>query len=1059
MVGQWLGDSYTEGETWVSEIGDIPAPLVAGLPLEATDNFNGHKSVDFAAADYFTVTGVNNPLGGATAMTIVAAWIPATAGATGDNFWNSSGIVTMEQGGSVADWALGWNGTRVNAGTGAPDHTIFSGDYALDQLQVVVFTWNNAGEQRLFVNGVNVAEDLSAGTAARNAADVSFGRIPTELGHAGLSGQIGEIQMYDTDESANVATITNALLAKYAEDPLLESAKAVSPTQFEFRIQSTAGFSVDPAGEFLLELYPLAGDPILPDPSEIIVTEDNGTVVVTLDAAMQASEDYLYYLDVPRIGGGPPAQFQGNILSHRLPFDLTGEPGTLGTWGIREWTIAGTQNIADAIKVVVGTTPTDNPPVSGTAPVFNHIDADTNGVTATGNFNNDLPILTDTPGTDDDFVVVGQTQVSVPAPGVYTFSVHSDDGFAMRISGTGGGRFIAKGGDGAIDPVDPQTLFRDGGTGDSNTRGTYEFDAAGTYDILYLGWDGGSGGFYELAWTEGTYSRDMLTNTWQLVGSPDDPGVPEFRERFITDIPGPSGTDGNFGVRTYLQASNDGTLVGNFGAAMTFLSSTARTPADVDGLTVDSQEPYLNHRDPEGGGPLGLVGGDLPFPANTTVAEDNVVTVAKGRINITSAGDYTFAYAGDDGFLLRLKGVDGLADPEFHMASGAGYFQMSNLNEFYNDGVGAFTGRGVVSLEVGSYDLEFVHQEGGGWFYYEVAAAAGIWLDDTTPPDGFQLVGYQAPGTVIIPGIAEPGWTVESSLPNAGTFDFTIAGAEARIDATLAMEPVPANAVSTWDYLDFRDPEDGPDGSFTPTNPWPLNTASADDNYAMRATGILEITQAGIYNLGFQGDDGGYLYIYGHNGTSDPDISSILTTNYPAIATIAPAPGSTANNGISVETGTGDSRTIVSVPLEVGQYELQTLVYEGNGGSWWEVIGGGDADRTFNFPLLTKNGAATVTTTSGISLVTQGGVVNPSPDFRISSFELTGNPVTDVSFNFASVSGESYTIEASTDLQTWVPVQTNVTASGGSTSVNVDLTGFTEFNGQTRVFFRVVLNE
>ncbi len=1058
LVGRWIGDSYVEGETWLSEGDAIPATIAGGLPFLESDLFNGHNSVDFAAGDHFVVAPADNPLGGATALTVVTAFIPTAAGASGANFWNSSGLVTMEQGGTVPDWALGWNGTRVNAGTGSPDRTIFSGDYPLNQLQVAVFTWNNAGEQRIYVNGVKVAEDLSASTAARNGAEIAFGRIPTE-GHAGLTGRIGEIRLYNTDESANVTTITEELLTAYAEDPVLDSAKALSPNQIEFRLQSTPGFAIDTAGEFVIDLYPETAAFFTVDPGDITVTDDAGTVVVTVDVDLLPSNEYLYDLEVPRSGGGATAFLTGSFVSHRLPSVVDGEPGSVGTWGIREWLVPGTQNIADAIDVVNGTTVTVDPPVSGSAPVFNHADGDTNGANAVGNFNNEFPILTDVQGTGEDFVVVGKTQVSVPAPGTYTFSVHSDDGFAMRVSGAGGGRFISTGGDGNIDPVEPQTLFRDGGTGDSNSRGTYEFDAAGTYDIVYLGWDGGSGGFYEVAWAEGTFTEDKQTNTWELVGDPDDPSVPEFRPRFATEFPGPMGTDGAFGMRTYRQAQNGDVLVGNFPQAITFLTTTTRTPADGDGLTVDSQEPYLNHRDPEGGGNLGLVGGDLPFPGNTTAVEDNVVTVAKGRIQITSAGPYTFTYAGDDGFLLRFKGVDGLADPTAVSASGAVTFQMSNLNEIYNDGVGAFEGRGVMQLEVGSYDVEFVHQEGGGWFYYEIAAAPGIWLNATTPPGGFQLVGYQAPGTVLVPGIAEPGWTVESSLPSSGTFDFTIAGAEARIDATLAMDPQPANAISTWDFLDFRDPEDGPEGSFTPTNPWPLNTPAGDNDYAMRATGILDITQAGTYHLGFQGDDGGYMYIYGHNGTTDPTIDSIVFTALPAIAALTTAPGSTVNNAVRVETGTGNSRTLVSVDLEVGQYRIQTLVYEGGGGSFWEVIGASAADRTFNYPLLTKGSGTTVSTTSGIPLVEQGGVVPTDPDFRISAFALTGSPITNASFSFSSTSGETYTVEASVDLQTWIPVEPNIVAAGGTTAVDIDLTAFEEFDGQPRVFFRVILVE
>src|SRR5690606_2874822 len=97
---------------------------------------------------------------------------------------------------------------------------------------------------------------------------IAFGRIPTE-GHAGLTGRIGEIRLYNTDESANVTTITEELLTAYAEDPVLDSAKALSPNQIEFRLQSTPGFAIDTAGEFVIDLYPETAAFFTVDPGDI----------------------------------------------------------------------------------------------------------------------------------------------------------------------------------------------------------------------------------------------------------------------------------------------------------------------------------------------------------------------------------------------------------------------------------------------------------------------------------------------------------------------------------------------------------------------------------------------------------------------------------------------------------------------------------------------------------------------------------------------------------------------------------------------------------------------
>ncbi|MBK1883555.1 hypothetical protein JIN85_14115 [Luteolibacter pohnpeiensis] len=1052
LVARWVGDDFVEGNNWVSQEGSVPAVEV-GLPFAHTGGFNGHGSVDVIQDNYLRVEEANNPIAGATSLTLVAAFIPTTNGNSGTEFWQSSGLIGMEQSGVVPDWGMGWNGNRIAGGTGAPDRTIFGAAQPLDtsnpKLRIAVYTWNNSGEQRLYVNGMLVATDLAATTIARNSGAFGLG-ASTADGLNGLTGFIGELQIYNSDESANFQAITAELKNKYSDGLLFQSAGAISPTKGEIRFQSTSQFTADLAGTFALTLNGTA----VPA-SSIQVSEDATSVVVSFDAAFVASALNEYSLSVPGVGGGTEV-ISGEFDSYKLPLSLPGPEGSVGSWGIREYVVAGTGNIQAA---AVTATAAGGTFVDGNAPVFNHADPDSNDRFSNGNFNNDFNILTNTEA-NDDFVVVGKTQVTVPAAGVYTFSVHSDDGFAMRVSGSGGGRFISKGGDGVIDVADPQTLYRDGGTGDSNSRGTYQFDAAGTYDILYLGWDGGGGGFYEVAWTPGTYVNDRDTNTWALVGDTEDPSIPAYQARFATELPGPVGTTGKFNLRTYLQAKNaDGSMVGSFAQASNFLATTTRSPEDADGLTVEALVPYLNHKDPEagGGGPILF---DLPIPGDTPADDNNVVTLAKGRIYIPTGGTYTFEYAGDDGFMLRLKGVNGNPNPKFKAASGSGNFQMSNLNELYFDGIGTITARGAIDLDAGAYDVEFIQHEGGGNFYYEIGAAPGVWLEDTTPPGGFKLVGYHPPSSVAVPEIKAPGWTVESGT--GGDFPFTIQGAEDRIDATLAMTPVPTNAISTWSKLDFRDPEDGPDGNFTPTNPWPMNTPQPDDNYAMRATGTLVITEPGEYHLGFQGDDGGYLYIYGQNGTSDPVINSIAYTNLAPYAQLGSAPGSTVQNAIRVETGTGNSRTLVSVNLEVGEYRLQTLVYEGGGGSYWEVIGAQAVDPGYNYPLLETSGARTITVASSdFTLLGPDDPIDPpteTGDLLISGFAVNGNPATSVSFNFTSAADATYTIQASTDLETWMDLDTNLASAGTSTPVTVDLTSFTELNGQPKVFFRVVLN-
>lgn len=1043
LVATWKGETFQNGSPWVSSPGNVSA-TPTGAPERLENAMNSKAAVNLNGSSYFVIPQASNPLNDATAFTLVAAFIPMSPGNSGDGFYQASGLIGMEQAGDVPDWGLGWNGNRVNGGVGGPDIPVFSAFKNTNELLIVAYTWSNNGTQRLFVNGREVAKNTASSTTKRNAGDFALGAM-TPTGNNPIIGEIAELRMYNSDETGNIATISDQLRIAYADDFLLQFAGLLTPSTGEIRFQNSSATKADLGGTFEL----LINGATVPS-QDLQITQQGDTIIVKFtENALPPATNATYDLTVPVIGG-PNEYIFGSFDTAKVPADLAGIAGTVGTWGIREYPIPAGDILAAGLIAMEATQAF----VEDSAPVFNHSDPFTNTLRTSGNFNNDFPIISDTE-FDDQFVVVGKTKITVPSAGVYTFSVHSDDGFGMRITGPSGGRFIGTGGDGIVDPADPQSIVRDGGTGDSNTRGFYQFDAAGTYDILYLGWDGGSGAYYEVAWAPGTFQQDRDTNTWSLVGTPSDPSIPAFRERYPSVLPGPSGGAGTFGVRTFLQAKNGEALVANLEQASTFVTNTLRVPSDPNNLTVDAQLPYLNHADPQSRGGDGILPswGYSNFPGNTPNDDDNVVTVAKGYISIATAGTYTFGTAMDDGFMLRLKGTAGLADPSFKRATGNGRFEMSNPNEIFVDD-GASTTRGIIDLQAGIYAVEMLQQENVGGFHYQLVSAPGEWPGNTVPPDGFKLVGFQSV-LAAIPGIAEPGWKVESSLPGTpnDAFGFSIAGAEARINATLAMNPQPANAVSYWDTLNFNDPETGPEGSFTPSNPWPLNTPQPDDNYAMRATGTLNITVPGVYHLGFQGDDGGYMFIYGLGGLADPVISSIVYTNVPAAAAIGTATGSTVNNAIRAELGTGNSRTVVSVPLAVGQYKIQTLFYEGGGGSFWEVFGGQAIAPGYNYPLLAKGAGTNVSIGAGLPVVQEGATV--PTEIRISGFTVTGSPVGSASFSINSVAGESYVVQASTDLVSWVDIKT-VPSGGTVTNVNITMADHPQFNGKPKVFFRVV---
>ncbi|MEK7952905.1 LamG-like jellyroll fold domain-containing protein [Luteolibacter soli] len=1060
LVGQWRGTDYVDGQNWTSTpaTGSKVATLSgSGTPVAVTSGYApGTKAVDMPGSPYFVVSQANNPINGATAMSLVAIFKPNGLGSSGGGFYNGSGLIGNEVGGVTEDWGFTWNGSRVSGaapGNGVMERTIFSDPVSDSELKVAMFTWSNTGVQQIYVNGVLVSSQNTGVMAPRISSSFALG-ASTSGGSNPFNGQIAELRMYNSDESANAATIASDLRNTYATDVMLESA-ALNPAGGRFVLVDTTAGQINAAGTFT---FLLDGNP-----TPVTVSKSGARTTVTFAATIDAATSYAYDLTVPKVGGGSANYFSG-FTSHRLPVALPGLAGSVGTWGIREISTGDTPlppnvgNIVAAVSSVLNNPAT----VEGSAPVFNHADPDTNDQGGVGNFNNDFNILTNAAG-EQNFVVVGKTKVTITTPGeLRTFSIHSDDGFIMRVTGPGGGRFVHVGGDAQIDDGDFQSLYRDGGTGDSNSRGTFRFDAAGTYDITYLGWDGGGGGYYEVAWAPGTYFDDRDTNLWRLIGNDTDPSIPPFRERWAINPPGPLAGNGTFGVRTFLNAAG----VTGIGNMSTFLDTTTRTPANDAANTVDAQVPYLNHRDPNNGGFNRFID-DRPFPGNNNgVDENNVATVAKGRISIPTTGTYTFITTSDDGFVFRLKGTNGAPDPSFRRVTCGGgdpRFQMSNPNEVYFDQANQET-RCIVDLAAGSYDIEYLQVENVGGFCYELGVAAGEWPHQTTPPGGFQLVGVPA-STVLFPAIAAPGWTVESSIPGLNQFASNIAGAEAKISYTQGLatnDPVwttlglnPANRTTTWASLDFNDPQDGSAGSFSPTNPWPLNTTNADNDYAIRATGNIIITQAGYYHLGFQGDDGGYMYIYGVGGNTDPAIDSIVFTHHPQQAAIGTAPGSTVNNAVRTDVGTGNSRTIVRVFLQAGQYQIKTLFFEGGGGSWWEVIGSSET-AAYNYPLLTTT-AGSAPVNGGLALIEQTVIPN-SPGFQINQIVLTGHPVTSVSFNIAGQPGQTYTVQGSTNLTSWVDLTNSLPATGNSTPFSVNLSSFPALSGQQRVFFRATVN-
>jgi hypothetical protein len=118
--------------------------------------------------------------------------------------------------------------------------------------------------------------------------------------------------------------------------------------------------------------------------------------------------------------------------------------------------------------------------------------------------------------TGDNFVMLAVGNVNVAAEADYTFGVHSDDGFGMRIRGA---QAVSVSGAGAIDPADAETVSEPNATGDSNTRAVYHLKQ-GVYRLEFLYYESGGGDYNELYAAKGAFQNDTDTDQWKLVGDP-----------------------------------------------------------------------------------------------------------------------------------------------------------------------------------------------------------------------------------------------------------------------------------------------------------------------------------------------------------------------------------------------------------------------------------------------------------------------------------------------------------------------------------------------------------
>lgn len=292
-----------------------------------------------------------------------------------------------------------------------------------------------------------------------------------------------------------------------------------------------------------------------------------------------------------------------------LPDSLPGPEGTAGNWGLRiirdpdrpESPIGNSiYNALTALQTGIGVF-TDTQ-----TPYLNYADVD-GGQTDFGLFQTasatteyqtaelEYPGST---GADDRIVGIAKATLEIPAGegGEWTFGVHSDDGYALRIDGA---VFTRVTGASWIDPASTDTAFFRYGTGNSDARAVATL-SEGTHDIEFIWFEGTGGSFFEVYAARGAFGADADTTTWRLIGGPNG-GLPlvaavQQDPGFVISAITPGTTAGTFnlsfaseaGITYTVQYSTDlstwasaGTVTGTAGT-----TTTTVNPATLNGGTA-----------------------------------------------------------------------------------------------------------------------------------------------------------------------------------------------------------------------------------------------------------------------------------------------------------------------------------------------------------------------------------------------------------------------------------------------------------------------------------------
>ena len=405
----------------------------------------------------------------------------------------------------------------------------------------------------------------------------------------------------------------------------------------------------------------------------------------------------------------------------------------------------------------------------------------------------------------------------------------------------------------------------------------------------------------------------------------------------------------------------------------------------------DSTAPVLNHSDFQEPGTSGSFVPDLEI-GDPAVADNDLVTVARAQIEVPAAGIYTFRVRSDDGFAVKMPGRIWSA------ASGLGEidtFDPSTL--VFNDPTADSDTRGTINLEAGPQEIILVSFERAGGYYFELTATVGEALLSGQSLE-WRLVGDGAPGTVNLPQISAPGFSVRVTSNGNGVVN-NIESAEA-----LLSSENPVFGSTPFSVLQFADPDD-PGNEATAffdraaSSPFPGGEVGVgEDNFAFEATATFTVPADGFYRFGFNGDDGGFIEI-----TNEVFRNYTITTGNVDVVNSQLAEGRIRFDGNTpMSSSAGDIELFTDI-----EYELRVLFYENAGGAFLEVFAGQNGVHE----LLRFGGPAAVNNSiSGLRIV---GTPEPVVPFMINTVSFVDG---EIIVTWDAEAGRTYTVERATDL-------------------------------------------